>query len=103
MDKNPVHDSMAFLNNGALLASLENNVLNYEKQVCYQTTLNEGVKELGLWNGEWTYREEVINEGGAYFNRITELPWSKIIISEGENKDLANCKEREKLNIRSIT
>ena len=103
VDKNPVHDSMAFLNNGALLASLENNVLNYEKQVYYQTTLNEGVKELGLWNGEWTYREGVINEGGASFNRITELPWSKIIISEGENKDLENCKEREKLNIRSIT
>lgn len=103
VDKNPVHDSMAFLNNGALLASLENNVLNYEKQVYYQTTLNEGVKELGLWNGEWTYREEVINEEGTTFNRITELPWSKIIISEGENKDLENCKEREKLNIRSIT
>ena len=103
VDKNSVHDSMAFLNNGKLLASLENNVLNYEKQVYYQTTLNEGVKELGLWNGEWTYREEVINEGGASFNRITELPWSKIIISDGENKDLAHCKERKKLNIKSIT
>lgn len=81
VDKNPVYDSKAFLNNGELLASLENNVLNYEKQVYYQTTLNEGVKELGLWNGEWTYRESLINEDGASFNRITELPWSKIIIS----------------------
>ena len=46
---------MAFLDNGGLFASLENNVLNYEEKVYYQTILNEGVKEVGLWNGSWTY------------------------------------------------
>ncbi|NGT27104.1 hypothetical protein, partial [Clostridium perfringens] len=81
VDQNPVHQTMAFLDNGGLVASLENNVLDYEKQVYYQTTLNEGVKEAGLWNGSWTYREQLSDSEGGTFSGVTELPWSRIVIS----------------------
>ena len=80
VDKNPVHQTMAFLDNGRLFASLENNVLNYEEKVCYQTTLNEGIKEVGLWNGSWTYREQLSGSEGGTFSGVTELPWSRILI-----------------------
>ncbi|EHK2441062.1 hypothetical protein KCL46_001087 [Clostridium perfringens] len=81
VDKNPVNQTIAFLDNGGLIASLENNVLDYEKQVYYQTTLNEGVKEAGLWNGSWTYREQLSDSEGGTFSGVTELPWSRIVIS----------------------
>ena len=71
---------MAFLDNGRLFASLENNVLNYEEKVYYQTTLNEGIKEVGLWNGSWTYREQLSGSEGGTFSGVTELPWSRILI-----------------------
>ena len=87
VDQNPVHQTMAFLDNGGLVASLENNVLDYEKQVYYQTTLNEGVKEAGLWNGSWTYREQLNNSEGGAFSGVTELPWSRIVISGDKNDD----------------
>ncbi|NGT88293.1 hypothetical protein, partial [Clostridium perfringens] len=87
VDQNPVHQTMAFLDNGGLVASLENNVLDYEKQVYYQTTLNEGVKEAGLWNGLWTYREQLSNSEGGAFSGVTELPWSRIVISGDKNND----------------
>ena len=80
VDKNPVHQTMAFLDNGGLFASLENNVLNYEEKVYYQTTLNEGIKEVGLWNGSWTYREQLSGSEGGTFSGVTELPWSRILI-----------------------
>ena len=80
VDKNPVHQTMAFLDNGRLFASLENNVLNYEEKVYYQTTLNEGIKEVGLWNGSWTYREQLSGSEGGTFSGVTELPWSRILI-----------------------
>ena len=76
---------MAFLDNGGLVASLENNVLDYEKQVYYQTTLNEGIKEAGLWNGSWTYREQLSNSEGGAFSGVNELPWSRIVISGDKN------------------
>lgn len=85
VDKNPVNQTIAFLYNGGLIASLENNVLDYEKQVYYQTTLNEGMKEVGLWNGAWTYREQLSNSEEGVFSRITELPWSRIVISGDKN------------------
>ncbi|HAT4365435.1 TPA: hypothetical protein I9148_003023 [Clostridium perfringens] len=81
VDKNPVNQTIAFLDNGGLIASLENNVLDYEKQVYYQTTLNEVVKEAGLWNGSWTYREQLSDSEGGTFSGVTELPWSRIVIS----------------------
>ncbi|WP_283691023.1 hypothetical protein [Clostridium perfringens] len=87
VDKNPVHQTMAFLDNGRLFASLENNVLNYEEKVCYQTTLNEGIKEVGLWNGSWTYREQLSGSEGGTFSGVTELPWSRIVISGDKNND----------------
>ena len=87
VDQNPVHQTMAFLDNGGLVASLENNVLDYEKQVYYQTTLNEGVKEAGLWNGSWTYREKLSDSEGGTFSGVTELPWSRIVISGDKNND----------------
>ncbi|AMN32784.1 hypothetical protein QTH34_04265 [Clostridium perfringens] len=87
VDQNPVHQTMAFLDNGGLVASLENNVLDYEKQVYYQTTLNEGVKEAGLWNGSWTYREQLSDSEGGTFSGVTELPWSRIVISGDKNND----------------
>ena len=80
VDKNPVHQTMAFLDNGGLFASLENNVLNYEEKVYYQTTLNEGIKEVGLWNGSWTYREKLSDSESEIFSGVTELPWSRILI-----------------------
>ena len=80
VDKNPVHQTMAFLDNGRLFASLENNVLNYEEKVYYQTTLNEGIKEVGLWNGSWTYREKLSDSESEIFSGVTELPWSRILI-----------------------
>lgn len=85
VDENPVHQTMAFLDNGGLVASLENNVLDYEKQVYYQTTLNEGIKEAGLWNGSWTYREQLSNSEGGAFSGVNELPWSRIVISGDKN------------------
>lgn len=85
VDKNPVNQTIAFLDNGGLIASLENNVLDYEKQVYYQTTLNEGIKEVGLWNGAWTYREQLSNSEEGVFSGITELPWSRIVISGDKN------------------
>ena len=75
VDQNPVHQT------------LENNVLDYEKQVYYQTTLNEGVKEAGLWNGSWTYREQLSDSEGGTFSGVTELPWSRIVISGDKNND----------------
>ncbi|EOU1108767.1 hypothetical protein [Clostridium perfringens] len=80
VDQNPVHQTMAFLDNGGLFASLENNVLNYEEKVYYQTILNEGVKEVGLWNGSWTYREKLSDSESGIFSGVTELPWSRILI-----------------------
>ena len=85
VDENPVHQTMAFLDNGGLVASLENNVLDYEKQVYYQTNLNEGIKEAGLWNGSWTYREQLSNSEGGAFGVVNELPWSRIVISGDKN------------------
>ncbi|MDM0468723.1 hypothetical protein QTG95_05315 [Clostridium perfringens] len=85
VDKNPVNQTIAFLDNGGLIASLENNVLDYEKQVYYQTTLNEGMKEVGLWNGAWEYREKLSNSEEGVFSGITELPWSRVVISGDKN------------------
>ncbi|MDZ5252090.1 endo-alpha-N-acetylgalactosaminidase family protein [Clostridium sp. LIBA-8841] len=89
VDKSPVNQTMAFLNNGDLVASLENNVIDYEKQVYYQTVLNEGVKEAGLWNGSWIYREQLSNsdETNIKFSGVTELPWSRVVISSDQNND----------------
>ena len=73
-------------------------IINYFKRYChlyiyiskilyYQTTLNEGVKEASLWNGSWTYREKLSDSDGGTFSGVTELPWSRIVISGDKNND----------------
>lgn len=87
VDESPVNQTMTFLDNGDLVASLENNVIDYEKQVYYQTVLNEGIKEAGLWNGSWIYREQLSNSEEGAFSGVTELPWSRVVISGDKNND----------------
>ncbi|MGG5461809.1 endo-alpha-N-acetylgalactosaminidase family protein [Clostridium sp. B9] len=87
VDKAPVHQTMAFLDNGDLVASIENNVLDYEKQVYYQTSLNGDVKEAGIWNGSWIYRENLsAGEGMAFTMTAEGLEFEGVqIISDSEN------------------
>ncbi|WP_170272187.1 endo-alpha-N-acetylgalactosaminidase family protein [Clostridium tarantellae] len=80
IDAQPVYQTMTFLENGQLVASLENNVMDYSKQVAYQTVMDGEVKKASLWNGVWTYRE--VEE-----LQPEDLPWCRIVISDDKNED----------------
>ena len=43
------------------------------------------MKEVGLWNGAWEYREKLSNSEEGVFSGITELPWSRVVISGDKN------------------
>ncbi|MGG5461808.1 endo-alpha-N-acetylgalactosaminidase family protein [Clostridium sp. B9] len=77
LDEKPVNQTMVMMENGQLAASIENNTLDYERQMYYQTTMDGDTKKAGMWNATWTYREVE--------SEIVELPWSKIVISDDAN------------------
>ncbi|ELC8441057.1 fibronectin type III domain-containing protein [Clostridium perfringens] len=77
LDENPVNQTMIMMENGQLAASMENNVLDYERQLYYQTVMDGDTKKAGMWNANWTYREVE--------SELVELPWSRIVITDDAN------------------
>ncbi|NWK55910.1 carbohydrate binding domain-containing protein [Verrucomicrobiaceae bacterium N1E253] len=78
VDKAPVKQSYAVINTGQLAASIDNNVIQYER-VRAQTTASGDQKRYSIWNGVWTYRE--------IDTETLALPWSKVFITADENGD----------------
>ena len=77
-DAQPVNRTYAVLHTDRLAASLDNNVIEYER-LRAQTTQLGGDPIYGIWNAPWTYR----GPDGT----ITGLPWAKVIISDDRNAD----------------
>jgi hypothetical protein len=86
IDASPVGRTYVILNTDQLAAAIDNNTIDvaanqgdiYQRYL-YQTVDKGSYKKCGLWNNTWTYRE--------IGSEITELPWSRIIITGDENGD----------------
>ncbi|MCK4564388.1 MAG: O-GlcNAcase NagJ, partial [Verrucomicrobia bacterium] len=78
VDAEPVEQTYLVVNSGKLAASIDNNVIYYERTRA-QTLKEGGYKKCGIWNGVWTYRE--------IDSEIVGLPWSKVIVVADKNGD----------------
>lgn len=78
IDSSPVKQTYAIVNNDKLAATIDNNVIQYERARA-QTTQTGDNKSYSIWNGVWTYRE--------IDTEIVALPWSKIIVTADKNGD----------------
>lgn len=79
VDKSYVSAGIVILNTDKLAATIDNNVIRNLRQFRYQTQELDGTKITGIWNNDWIYR--------GLDNKITELPWAKILIAPDMNAD----------------
>jgi len=86
VDPTPVKQTYVIVNTSQLAASIDNNVIEYERARVQTTQSGDAkndaknkIKQYSIWNGVWTYREIDTEK--------LDLPWSKVIIVADKNGD----------------